>query len=516
MKTLQRLVSKSWITKRLFGMSSSKMTPISAEETPEDFSIIEESSSDFSWVPLLKQDCSFPSEIFRSVMLNFIHNPNFNTNHLFRADISLDVPFQYESSEYETEIPPRIAHVKDFQLQTVMVRTMIPRNPLLDKPLDQTCLLYESKLECNEISSLVVYLSHISSAEECPHYHPPVRGVGFMQRYDPKTQQGTISIHFSFFESEPRSPKLERTAERLLAVLHKHGKANAAGYTKRVLHDVIIPQARTQNTYARLKAKYARVLCQTWVETTDPTKHVFEDLAIAAFLIELWADVYENQIFSGFVDIGCGNGLLVHILVEEGYEGWGFDARRRKSWTIWSQKSQDNLKEMVLIPSVLQTNHTTASEINANADGGPTNKPEIHDGVFPPGTFIISNHADELTPWTPILANISKSPFIMIPCCSHALSGAKFRAPAPKGAGATVSQFASLVTWVSEIARSCGWHVEKEMLRIPSTRNAAVIGRTRVVPYEDVDVKDLVTSFGGGTGWEENSLKLLKGSTRGH
>ncbi|EHL00940.1 hypothetical protein GLAREA_02501 [Glarea lozoyensis ATCC 20868] len=347
-----------------------------------------------------------------------------------------------------------------------------------------------------------------------PYYHPAVRGIGFLHHFNPTSQDGEVSIHYSFFDAEPKSPKLEKTAEHLLAVLHKHGKGTAAGYVKRVQHDIIIPQIRTQNTYARLKAKYGRDLCTNWAETTDPTKHVFEDLAIAAFLIELWQDIYKNQDFPGFVDIGCGNGLLTHILIEEGYSGWGFDARRRKSWENWSAKAQENIKEMVLIPQMLQT---TPNETDEDQTGVKiTEETKIHNGVFPQGTFIISNHADELTPWTPILATLSRSAFMMIPCCSHALSGARFRPPPSKEPGASKSQFASLVAWVSGIARDCGWTVETEMLRIPSTRNTAVIGRRRERGWEEVDVEGLVGEYGGANGWEENALKLVKGAARGH
>ena len=507
--------------------------------------VLEESPLDI-WTPLFRHDCTFPPEIFRQVMLNLIRNPNINSNHLFRADISLECPFSSSFSS-QSEIPPQIVHFRGYDLKTIMVRTMIPRNMVVDNPLDQTCMFYEQIMDSGEIQSLVSYMPHMSSPAESPFYHPAVRGIGFLHTFDPESKAGNVSIHYSFFDSEPRSVKLERTAQHLLAVLHKHGEGAAAGYVKRVNHDVILPQATVQNTYARLKAKYARTLIDGWAETTDPGKHVFEDLGIAAFLIELWREMYEDTSFPGFVDIGCGNGLLVHILIEEGYSGWGFDARRRKSWATHGARARDNLKELVLIPSILQTtksvtaptepnppfpdksatsslvksgtqDHTEATNGDNAAD--QSNKrisvPGIHDGIFPRGSFIISNHADELTPWTPILANLSQSPFLMIPCCSHALSGARFRAPAPKGAAISTSTFASLIVWVSNIAKECGWEVEKEMLRIPSTRNTALIGRRRELPFEDVNVIDIVNTHGGADGWVENSLKLVKSAARGH
>ncbi|KAM0132333.1 hypothetical protein ACHAO1_006855 [Botrytis cinerea] len=488
------------------------MTLVKVPFTPEPYppgssEILEDITQEnsHSWTPLLQHKCSFPPEIFSQVMLNLIRNPNINSNHLFRADISLEQPFD-ENFQNDTTIPARIIQFRSYTLQKVMVRTMIPRNILKDKPLDQTCLFYANTADIGEVQSLVIYLPHISSPDESPFYHPGVYGIAFQHTFNPETQDATIAIHYAFFDSEPRTQKLERTAEHLLAALYKHGQGTAAGYVKKVHHDTIIPQAIVQNTYARLKAKYAKTLIENWAEATDPEKHVFEDLNIAAFLIELWADTYKDTEFPGYVDIGCGNGLLVHILSEEGYKGWGFDARERKSWSVFGPRTREKLQELVLIPSILY------SESNEDETSGP----DVHDGNFPKGTFIISNHADELTPWTPILANISQSPFMMIPCCSHALSGARCRAPPPKGSGGTPSAYASLVAWVAGLAEGCGWEVEKEWLRIPSTRNAALIGRRRKLNYEDVDVREFVDANGGAAGWKENALKLVTGKAKNH
>lgn len=475
-----------------------------------------EDESGASWTPLYWHACSFSAETFKEVMMNLIKNPNINSNHLFRADILLDVLYTPDLI-HNISAPLKIAHFEGYDLNTVMIRRLIPRNTLVDKPLDQTCLLYGRKDDL-ETKSLVVYLPHISSPSESPFYHPAVRGIAFLHTFSPSSQAGVVSIHYSFFASEPQTPLLDRTAHHLFAILHKHGQGLAAGYVKRVQHDVILPQAVVQNTYARLKAKYARALIAAWVEATDPTKHVFEDLGIAAFLIELWAEMYLSRSdFPGFVDIGCGNGLLAHILVEEGYSGWGFDARRRKSWSTYSPKAQGCLKELVLIPNSVRKETRKGLDIpRPSATDGEGVIPGIHSGEFPKGTFIISNHADELTPWTPILSTISESPFMMIPCCSHNLTGARFRAPPPKETGASSSAYASLVAWVTKLAADCGWEVEKEMLRIPSTRNTALIGRRRTTNFSEVDVPRILVDYGGAAGWEDNAMKLVKSGPRGH
>lgn len=62
---------------------------------------------------------------------------------------------------------------------------------------------------------------------------------------------------------------------------------------------------------------------QQWVEETDPQKHVFEDIGIACFLICMWNSSPPASAKPTFVDVGCGNGLLTHILNSEGYRGYG-------------------------------------------------------------------------------------------------------------------------------------------------------------------------------------------------
>jgi tRNASer (uridine44-2'-O)-methyltransferase len=470
------------------------------------------------WTPLFWLPCTFDPAVFTDVMLNLIKNPNINSSWLFRADILHDEEGdQGPADPSHVDHQPQIPSFSGFQCKKYMIRKLIPRNTLRDDPLDQTCLIYESTAG-DEHQTLVLYLPHVSTPDDVPFYHPKVRGIAFLHKWSAQDTAGNISISYLFFPDFEPTTKLTRTALHLLTVISKHGEGRVTGYVKRVNHDVVIPQATFQNKYAALKQKYAKPLIDGWAETTDPLKHVFEDLGIAAFLIELWAEMYATTPFPGFVDIGCGNGLLVYILNQEGYSGWGFDARARKSWEAYSTKvhisatEQDSLRQSVLVPSILlPTPSPEDSHTEAPADG-----PSIHNGLFPPGTFIISNHADELTPWTPILATMSRCPFVMIPCCSHNLTGAKYRAPPPKDKTKSESAYSSLVAWVADIARDCGWEVETEMLRIPSTRNTALLGRKRTGEYDDVVVEGVVQKYGGADGWLENAMKLVKTGPRGH
>ncbi|KAH7037629.1 uncharacterized protein B0I36DRAFT_314473 [Microdochium trichocladiopsis] len=484
-----------------------------------------------AWVPLYEHDCPFDDKVFFQVMRNLIRNPNLNSSWLFRADILLEASGPEGAKEHDgsEHLRPRTVHFQDYAIENTLIRKLIPRNTKRDQPMDQTCLSYRRLSSSEEIKSLVVYKPHIDNPADMPFYHPRVKALAFHHEWNSSTETGRISIHYNFFDDYEGDAKLGRTAYHLLSTLHKHGLGTLAGYVKRVQHDTIVPQTTVQNTYARLKEKYARALIDSWAEVTDPDKHVFEDLSIAAFLIKLWAQIYGTSPFPGFVDIGCGNGLLVYILRQEGYAGWGFDARMRKSWDNYQDRAKETeiiagqpvLQQRVLLPCIIGDGGEPTAE-----NSGPEQESDLpmqqgtdgilHDGRFPEGTFIISNHADELTPWTPILAAISNCPFLMIPCCSHALSGAKFRAPPPKGQGKSPSAYSSLVDWVTSIGTECGWVIEKEMLRIPSTRNTGLIGRTRTSPAKEIDLNGLVARYGGTAGYLENVMQLATTAPRGH
>ncbi|KAJ5632676.1 hypothetical protein N7490_009015 [Penicillium lividum] len=287
--------------------------------------------------------------------------------------------------------------------------------------------------------------------------------------------------------------------------------------------DNIAPRQLIQRTYLRLQDRYVKQLCENWVEKMEPVKHIHDDLAIAALLIELWRNMYgavpetettKEQIyaqFPGFIDIACGNGVVVYVLLMEGYSGCGYDARRRQTWSIFPASVQERLIEKIYIPKPFADTMDTK---NVGMD--------IHFGDFPPDTFIISNHADELTVWTPLLSALacpsSPLPFLAIPCCSHSLSGSSYRYPPPiktrnetsiqphdvieqnpqpasgdlramRAAkakekttdGIPSSMYGSLTAKTMQIAQEIGYEVESTQLQISSTRNMAIVGGRQVV-----------------------------------
>ncbi|DAA76722.1 TPA_exp: Uncharacterized protein A8136_7399 [Trichophyton benhamiae CBS 112371] len=531
-----------------------------------------------SWLtaPSLSQSqLGFGPAVFVSVSTHLLANPNLISPSLFRADILHDSAgvLAAATTEHEHHGPASekeaesVCHAKDtrlplhfpgFDLDRVVVRRLIPRNPNLDPPHDQTCRLYKNtkEKETDKTSHLAVYYPHAAQEKDIPFYHPLVRGFALLYSHSTSTGQGTLSLHFlPFTPGIPStvSNRLHRTLLNLLSIHVRLASGPAAtshpsGSQPRPFKDNLIPQHTVQNTYTRLKSKYAPSLVRNWVEVTEPSKHVFEDLSIAAFLIELWnvmyhlpscSSDYSNQEevdeqpdvmkrdapvmrtnFPGFVDIACGNGVLVYILLAEGYRGFGFDARSRKTWSIFPPWVQQHLKESICVPQpykdVLGPAHSD--------DSTPPTTTTIS-GLFKSGTFIISNHADELTLWTPLLGVLSDPsqplPFLAIPCCSHGLSGARYRYPPPKhpktntaneaggeekeeetendryehqpqsgdlkalrekkleaqqNPASASSTYGSLTAKLVCIAEEVGYQVEKTLMRIPSTRNMGVIG----------------------------------------
>jgi len=540
--------------------ATSKFDPQDISAQPSTYNLPDE-----LWTSILQTPCTFLPQHFQDVMLNLVKNPNLTSSYVFRAEIYYDSLTQTTPSlinGMKPEYRPRPLvdgwEAGGWEVQRTFVRRMIPRNPQLDKSLVQTCHFLHGISPSGAESNLVVMTPHVASVEEMPWYHPAAHSVGIVHTSSAQ-QAGTLSVHYRLFTSTPLDTRLERTALNLLKVVHKHAHGHATGYTKRVHHDLVIPQSRFQDTYTRLKSMYAKDLIRDWVEQTDPGKHVFEDLGIAAFLMELWRGMYGEGDFPGFVDVGCGNGVLVHVLRCEGWRGWGFDARRRKTWGTFPDDVRDNLKEMLLVPRLFAGDVRGGDAVGGCADaildlqisgekgqGHEGSSPAFHDGIFPQGTFIISNHADELTGWTPLLASLNNSPFIAIPCCSHNLSGARFRAPTPnskssKDVGSKMlvngddktgqlikrdakqpSAYASLCSWIERLTADVGYEVEKEMLRIPSTRNACIVGRKtteaeqgKTLDERMQDVRKIVEREIGdvekaGREWVERAEKIAK------
>ncbi|XP_045491747.1 probable tRNA (uracil-O(2)-)-methyltransferase [Colias croceus] len=204
--------------------------------------------------------------------------------------------------------------------------------------------------------------------------------------------------------------------------------------------------------YNDLKIKYGKELVKIWPECTDPAKFVYEDIAIATYLLLLWeSDTEETQYF---VDVGCGNGLLVYILTMEGHSGTGVDVRKRKIWDMYPKNIE--LEEKTITPSDIYS--------------------------FPEATWIIGNHSDELTPWIPVIAACSsyKCRFFLLPCCAFNFDGTKY-----KRHDSSKSQYTEYLENIKSLCDDFGFQTQFDRLKIPSTKRISLIGQKRI--YEETE-----------------------------
>lgn len=264
---------------------------------------------------------------------------------------------------------------------------------------------------------------------------------------------------------EDKDKKLTQIATFYLKTVEKWCRTyDEGGYTKRVHHDKVVPRDAFTVTYRRMKEKYHHWV-EDWKESTDPQKFVFEDISIAAFLITLW-QIEHGDKKPSFVDLGAGNGFLVYLLAMEGYEGYGIDIAKRKIW----DRYPDCVK---LVEAPIKPD-----EENFDVD------------------WLIGNHSDELTPWIPLIASRSNKNFFLLPCCEWDFDR-RFTGRTPK-----MSRYNFYLEFIKTITSKMGYLPEVEHLRIPSTRNIAIVGRKRTV--------DPITN---SSQLEEARSELLKNSS---
>ncbi|GAC99432.1 hypothetical protein PHSY_007033 [Pseudozyma hubeiensis SY62] len=475
----------------------------------------QEVRGDEQWTSVITAPAYAPLESWSNVMQSLIRHPERNSSNILRADI-------VSETTAKDRLPNFAEGVAVWEKQWTIRRSLLPRRPNLDWSMLQDCSLFyryrgvarEVKQEDHQdeedegkvVEAVVVYTPLIGDmdhpkmnitedASTCasspprighpppyesyiPFYHPKVRALAFHFHAPPSPPSsfsahldptyGRLSISLIPFSPSaatfPPMHRLSRVALSLLTTLHMHTWGHLHSYRKRVHHDTLIPRSLYQDLYLSLKTKHASALIRNWKEATDPSKHVFEEMGIAAFLIGLWTQQYGGEEdWRGkvkFVDVGCGNGLLTYILMKEGFRGVGLDMRARKSWAGYTADGA-KLREWNFNPATLLHNNDDDDEWN--------------------GAWLIGNHADQLTPWIPLLANHHRAQgFINLPCCYYDLDGTRDFPLLLKGEpGETLSRNEQYLAYVSKLHQESGWTVELDPLRIPSTKNWCFVGRHR-------------------------------------
>ncbi|KAI8087992.1 uncharacterized protein B0P05DRAFT_530999 [Gilbertella persicaria] len=347
----------------------------------------------------------------------------------------------------------------------IVVRALIPKRKTKDAVLNEKVEWMETDQE-----SRVMYTPMVETKQDIPYYYPKVKSYSFVYTFAQEEEQvdqdtGLLRLEIMPFDSKEAAvtdPKMQYALKTILHKLFKWCIQARLGYKKKAHHDVLVPKETYQSMYQYLKTKYGPHLVSHWTEKTDPKKFVYEDIAIASYLICLWKEEEaKTKRAQTFIDLGCGNGLLTFLLVSEGYEGYGLDIADRKIWTSLC-KTKDMLRVKTLYPAKAS---------------------------FPGTDWLIGNHADELVPWIPIIAQKSgeNCKFMIIPCCFYGLDGTRSLSLSP-----TEGKYRAYTDYIKDIASQAGFACEEDYLRIPSTKNIAILGRTR---KQDVQGNQLTQSI---------------------
>ncbi|CAF4938525.1 unnamed protein product [Pieris macdunnoughi] len=213
----------------------------------------------------------------------------------------------------------------------------------------------------------------------------------------------------------------------------------------------LISSDKFYDKYNELKIKYGKELVKIWPECTDPSKFVYEDISIATYLLLLWGNTSNTT----FVDVGCGNGLLVYILTMEGGIGLGVDIRKRGIWDMYPNNIK--LEEKTITPANIKD----------------LSKYE----------WIIGNHSDELTPWIPVIAAQGyNNKFFLLPCCAFNLNGTKY-----KRRDSSKSQYGDYLEYIKSLCEDFGFDVKLDRLKIPSTKRICLVSEKRAYQEEEYE-----------------------------
>ncbi|KAJ2715647.1 tRNA(Ser) Um(44) 2'-O-methyltransferase [Coemansia spiralis] len=350
--------------------------------------------------------------------------------------------------------PPSPAGDMSQPAATRVRRVLAPKRKGKDSALEEDVVV--SRLGAGVYAQ---FIPRASDPAQLPFYYPRVSryALGYVDAESQGHDAGQLVVLAQELNpgSAAATAKQQSIWRDLTKKLFKWTVTERFGYQKRVVHDVVVGREPYVAKYLELKAKYAARWIACWPEQTDPQKFVYEDIAIASWLICLWE---QDSARPTFADLGCGNGFLVYLLTAEGYSGYGIDQSARKIWTQYG--IEIDLRAETLEPY----------RFDAGAD------------------WVVGNHADELAPWVPLIAARSGAKFVVIPCCPHGLSGARM----PLAAAAGQSKYHAYVGYISDLAIQCGYEPEREFLRIPSTKNVAVVGRHRTGRASTADIDALI------------------------
>lgn len=182
-----------------------------------------------------------------------------------------------------------------------------------------------------------------------------------------------------------------------------------------------------QATYDLIKSKYTPKIIDTWNESTDAQKYIFEDVAIASY-IKLLLDKQHNFYLKPgmkrhkILDAGCGNALVGYFLSKMGIDYLGVDLQKRKIWEQLDKLHAEDVEQRKSKRRKVEESEKLYENLGISSFPIKNEKREIGLEVSNYGEFetrqaaivsknfvetyerenvsiILGNHSDELTPW---------------------------------------------------------------------------------------------------------------------
>jgi tRNASer (uridine44-2'-O)-methyltransferase len=206
---------------------------------------------------------------FDTAVSQLIHHPEYNSTLILRSETI---------SDSETVIPTSVPRLEGYYPVRNVHRKLLPRRPGRDTALEQHCTLYAFVAgKFAGLPSTLVLTPLIPEGEILPYYHPAVSHLAFRFIPSSANTSSTLRMEAIPFMGTPTdlNSRLYRTALALLETLHRYLWGALTHYQKRVQHDVLIPREVYQDVYLKMRERH-KGLVNTWKETTDPLKHVFE------------------------------------------------------------------------------------------------------------------------------------------------------------------------------------------------------------------------------------------------
>jgi tRNASer (uridine44-2'-O)-methyltransferase len=205
--------------------------------------------------------------------MTLINHPEYNSSLILRSEVISDHNVIHESLDASSWIPS----IKGYTASRNIHRLLLPRRPGRDGSLEQDCTFYHTT---SSLPSVLVLTPRLAERETLPYYHPAVANLAF--RYATASNCSASETNHILIEIVPLntasinlSSRIYRTCLALLETLDRYGWGAATNYQKRVSHDVLVPRNTYQDLYLVLKERH-KSLADSWYESTDPCKHVFE------------------------------------------------------------------------------------------------------------------------------------------------------------------------------------------------------------------------------------------------